>query len=177
MSPCWPAGSSAGARVTSVGLCSASFEPACNPLCRQSSCRQHTRSHTTVLTDTTLLLPLPLLLLPLLLAAHAYSPTAIGAVMQPMPTVQVELDKQGTLVVSSTAPLGRQQWQAMAKASGWSEGEQQGLVLTALGSPDTVCGVLQQAWHPKWAAGSCLHFADHANPCHREHSAALVVNV
>jgi hypothetical protein len=87
-----------------------------------------------------LLLPLlPLLLLLLLLrvpGVPAFSPTAVGAVMQPMPTVQVELDKQGTLVVSSTAPLGRPQWQAMAKASGWSGGEQQGLVLVALGSLD-----------------------------------------
>jgi hypothetical protein len=81
---------------------------------------------------STLLLVLPLLLLP---AVHAYSPTAVGAVMQPMPTVHVELDKQGTLVVSSTAPLGRQQWQAMAKASGWAEGEQQSFGPTASGSP------------------------------------------
>lgn len=85
---------------------------------------------------TLLLLLLPPLLLPLLPAVHAFSPTSVGAVMQPMPTVQVELDKQGTLVVSSTAPLGRQQWQAMAKASGWAEGVQPGLVSAAAGPRD-----------------------------------------
>lgn len=52
----------------------------------------------------------------------------MGAVMQPMPAVQVELDKQGTLVVKAAANLSRQQWQAMAKAAGWSEGAASGII-------------------------------------------------
>jgi hypothetical protein len=46
----------------------------------------------------------------------------MAAVLQPMPTVQVELDKDGHIVGSKSVLRG-QQWQAMAKASGWSDGE------------------------------------------------------
>jgi hypothetical protein len=52
----------------------------------------------------------------------------MGAVLQPMPTVQVETDAAGNIKFSGAA-LSRQQWQAMAKASGWTDGAQgQGLV-------------------------------------------------
>jgi len=45
--------------------------------------------------------------------------------MQPVPTAQVEMDKEGKLLISSTARPGRQQWQVMAQASGWTDGEGQ----------------------------------------------------
>lgn len=58
----------------------------------------------------------------------------MAAVLQPMPTVQVELDKDGH-IVGSKAVLRGQQWQAMAKASGWSDGE-----FCRQGGPGWLCG-------------------------------------
>lgn len=54
--------------------------------------------------------------------APTYAPVSMGAVMQPVPTAQVEMDKEGKLLISSTARPGRQQWQVMAQASGWTDG-------------------------------------------------------
>lgn len=65
------------------------------------------------------LCPLPFWLVPA--AAAACSPVGMGAVLQPMPTVQVETDAAGNIKFSGAA-LSRQQWQAMAKASGWTDG-------------------------------------------------------
>lgn len=62
----------------------------------------------------------PLAALPRCLSCSPVSVAA--AVMQPMPTVQVELDKDGH-IVTTKALLRGQQWQAMARASGWSEGK------------------------------------------------------
>lgn len=65
-----------------------------------------------------------------LVVAHAIAacllscrPMGMGTVMQPMPTVQVDLDAAGN-IKSSGAALNRQQWQSMARASGWTDGKQ-----------------------------------------------------
>lgn len=55
-------------------------------------------------------------------------PVATGAMMQPVPLVQVQQDAEGRMVSTNTAPLSRQQWQAMAEASGWSNGKEAGNV-------------------------------------------------
>jgi hypothetical protein len=49
-------------------------------------------------------------------------PVALCTVIQPVPLVQVQQDAEGRLMGFSTAPPSRQQWQAMAAASGWSKG-------------------------------------------------------
>lgn len=52
------------------------------------------------------------------------SPVSTGSRQLPTAADPCEMDQQGTLIISSSAPLSRQQWQAMADASGWSSGDQ-----------------------------------------------------